>query len=112
MVMVNSFARRFPAAWRRAFALATPPLTAIDAVVEYVHRLLAHARAGVAERVHDAAPIRVAAKPGAFGEGGIGDRLGGLAGIAQLAAPLTCTSTNLVTPSPSSTIMRARLRVT
>ena len=54
-----------------------------DAVVVNIDQFLAHLRPGVADRVHDAAPIRVAAKPRAFHEVRLGDGFGGLARVAS-----------------------------
>ena len=55
------------------------------------------------------APVRITAKPRAFDKGRIGDGLARPCGRPDGRCARTLDVTNLVTPSPSSTIMRERL---
>ena len=54
-----------------------------EAVVKNIDHLLADRRRTVADGIQDAAPVRVAAIPGALDEGGVGHGLGRLARILE-----------------------------
>ena len=53
-----------------------------QAIVENIDRFLAQFRSAIAEGVHDAAPVGIAAEPRALGQGGIGHGFRGLASTA------------------------------